>query len=353
MNLAQPLPVPQSIGKISPPEHVVFVLNPQERNLFLPHFGLMPGLSAGHCWVDASKLSPQAWIEKLRELKPTVLVTAWTCPALPVSWIEEKDCPLRYVCSITGSVKSRVPRVLIEKGLLVTNWGNSISHTVAEHAMLMVMALLRGLPQWPELMRHPAGMHEMMPYLRSRTLRGKRVGLHGFGAVARELVPMLKPFQVDLAAYSHGVPQALFDKYGVYNCGSLRELFSGRDILIECEGLNDHSRGTVTEEILRLLPADSIFVNVGRGMVADEAALSKLAGEGHLRVGLDVYQREPLPQTSPLFGNPRVILSPHVAGPTWDTYPLCGTQALDNLSKYLNGETPDCRVTLEAYDRAT
>ena len=342
--LSQPLPAT---------EHVVFALTPQEKDLF---FASEPGISqpsVRESWIDTTRIASGHWEEALRELRPTVLVTAWSCPPLPPAWTREDDCPLRYLCSVTGSVRSRVLREMIEKGLLVTNWGSLVSPAVAEHAMLMALSLLRGQSFWPELMDAPRSMFEMVPVLRSRTLRGKRVGLHGFGAVARELVSMLQPFGVDLAAWSPGVPVAMLEEFGVRPCTGLAELFSHSEVLFECEGLNEQSCGSVTEAILRRLPDDAVFVNVGRGAVVDEDALAVLAGEGRLRVGLDVFQHEPLPPGSPLRGNPRVLLSPHVAGPIWENYPLCGAQALDNLAKYLRGEPPENRVTLEIYDRAT
>jgi phosphoglycerate dehydrogenase-like enzyme len=354
MELTRTLPPQTAAGSVrAETEHVVFVLSPREAGLF---FGAKPRLGyAGvrESVVNSEGSSTESWERMLRELRPTVLVTAWSCPNLPLEWAMEDNCPLRYVCSITGSVKPRVPRELIERGLLVTNWGAQVSDAVAEHAMLMVLALLRGLPVWSELMARPRSMFEMMPKLRSRPLHGKRVGLHGFGAVARGLVGLLRPYEVEIAAYSDGVPAGMFDEFGIRRCRSLEELFSGSEVLIECEGLNEHSCGSVTEEVLRLLPEDAVFVNVGRGAVTDEGALAKLAAEGRLRIGLDVYQKEPLVSDSPLLQNPRILLSPHVAGPTWETYPVCGTQAIERLDAYLRGETPENRVTLDIYDRAT
>jgi len=334
-------------------DHVVFILTPNEKRLFFAAEPKIrrPGVRASS--LDAAGLSPRAWENALRDLRPSVLVTAWSCPPLPESWALAEDCPLRYVCSVTGSVKDRVPREMLVNGLLVSNWGVLVSPTVAEHALLMVLSLLRSAPSWPELLQRPRHAVEMMEVLRSRTLRGKRVGLHGFGAVARALVEMLRPFDVELAAYSHGVPRALMDEFGVRPCRDLAELFSHSEILIECEGLNDRTRGTVTESLLRRLPRDAVFVNVGRAAVVDETALVTLARERHLRIGLDVFHREPLPGDTPLRELPNVLLSPHVAGPVGETYPLCGAQALENLERYLNGEAPENQVTLEIYDRAT
>lgn len=296
-------------------------------------------------------MSREEWLDMLREMHPTVLLTAWSCPTLPVEWWEESS--LRYLCSITGSVKPRVPRIFIEQGLLVSNWGSLISHTVAEHALLLVLAALRGISGWPDMMREPRDMLQMMQRLKTRRLRGARVGIHGFGAVARELILMLKPHHVELSVYSEGVPQVHYDEYSVRRCESLDDLFAGTEVLIECEGLNDRTKGVVTREILSLLADDAVFVNVGRGRVVDENALIDFAREGRLRVALDVYHREPLPGDSPLLDTPGILLSPHVAGPTSDTYPLCGWQALENVARFLRGETPAHLVTLEAYDRAT
>jgi phosphoglycerate dehydrogenase-like enzyme len=333
--------------------HVVYALSPAETGLFFSARPHLPASMARESWVNAEAFSPSAWEATLRSLRPSVLVTAWSCPLIPLSWALEDDCPLQYVCSVTGGVRCRVPRELIERGMLVTNWGVEVSQAVAEHAMLMVLALLRGVPQWGNLMNEHASMFVMMPKLRSRTLQGKRVGLHGFGAVARCLVGLLKPYEVELASYSEGVPENLFDEFGVRRCGTLAELFSDSEILIECEALHERSRGSVTAEILELLPDDAVFVNVGRGAVADESALAHLARAKRLRVGLDVFHKEPLAADSPLRDNAQILLSPHVAGPTWETYPLCGAGAINRLLAFLRGEVPDNRVTLEIYDRAT
>lgn len=332
---------------------VVFALSPGEMRLFL---GGEPGLKAPgieQVWLDTSGLTEDAWREQLRNLRPTVLVTAWSCPALPMDWVMDEGCPLRYLCNITGSVKHIVPRQLIENGVLVTNWGSLTSWAVAEHAMLLVHALLRSLPLWRGFIEEPSSMFEMQPVLRTRTLRGRRVGLHGFGAVARDIVSMLGPYDVQIAAFSAGVPGTLMDEFRVRQCDDLPGLFSQSEVLIECEGLTPHSRGSVTESLLRLLPQDAVFVNVGRGAVVDESALARLAQEGRLRVGLDVFEREPLPLDSPLRSCRGILLSPHVAGPTWECYPQCGRAALDNVERYLRGAKMERRVTLEVFDRAT
>jgi phosphoglycerate dehydrogenase-like enzyme len=102
-----------------------------------------------------------------------------------------------------------------------------------------------------------------------------------------------------------------------------------------------------------LLPADAVFVNVGRGAVVDEAALIKIALEGNLRVGLDVYQKEPVLPGYPLLNAPNVLLSPHIAGLTEDGFPILCDFAIKNLQRYIKGDEIEGLVSLEIYDRST
>lgn len=347
--------MPES-GVLPPPRqrtaHVVFALSPQERRLFFsgePHLAGDVELLT----LDTRRTAPEFFEAALRRTEPTVLLTAWSCPRLPEEWLAEPDCPLLYVCSVTGAVRSRIPREFIERGGLVSNWGGIASRDVAEHALLMVMGLLRGVRVWNDLLISPRSMFDMMPRLRSRPLRGKRVGLHGFGGVARELVALLRSFDVKLAAYSPGVPASFYEEFGVEPCASLEELFSRSEILVECEALNEQSRQSVTGEVLRLLPHDAVFVNVARGDIVEEEALVALAREGRLRVGLDVLRSEPADAEVLERLHPDSLISPHIAGPTWESYPLCGQQALENVERFLSGDPITNRVTLEIYDRST
>jgi phosphoglycerate dehydrogenase-like enzyme len=241
-----------------------------------------------------------------------------------------------------------VPRQLLEKGVIVTNWGTSISHTIAEQAMLLTLGALRNVSLWKSFMGMPA---DRAMTLRTKSLRGKRIGVHGFGGIARELVQMLRGFKVEIAAYSSGVPKEVFEDYAVRCCESLEELFSTSDVVIECEALTSRTTGSVTESILRLLPEDAVFINIARGALVDESALQKMVSEGRIRVALDVFREEPLPSDSPWFQMPSAFLSPHIAGPTSDEFVSCGRFAIENLHQYLIGGRLEGVMTLETYDR--
>jgi phosphoglycerate dehydrogenase-like enzyme len=94
-------------------------------------------------------------------------------------------------------------------------------------------------------------------------------------------------------------------------------------------------------------------VNVGRGAVVDEAALLRVAQEGKIMVGLDVYGVEPLPLDSPFRGLRNVTLTPHIAGPTTDRRRDAGAFALKNLSAYFEDRPLQAVVTPAVYDTST
>lgn len=328
---------------------LVFALNADSVNRFRPGFepDSFPGVDVR--WLEPGELGGNAFSEALREANPEVLVTGWNSPRIPESYLPEGECALRYICHLAGTVKTFIPRSLIEKGVSVTNWGTSISHTVAEHAVLLVLAALRGMPQWDRYMADWPRRRA----LPSRRLRGKRVGLHGFGAIARELAAMLRPFGVTLCAYSLGVPARIFLEHGVQPAEDLDSLFSNSDIVIECEALTPATDGVVSERLLRLLPPEAVFVNVGRSRIVDEDALARVAVERGLRLGLDVFNDEPPPADMPLRHVPDAILSPHIAGPTPDAFPVLWDYAMQNIARYYAGEDLVGLVTLEVYERST
>ncbi len=233
----------------------------------------------------------------------------------------------------------------------MTNWGTLAADTVAEHALLLILSGLRRAPEWPDII---AGRKQWQPSpIRTRTLYGKRVGIHGFGNVARSLVQLLRPFGAKVSAFSSGVPLSYFTEYEVTPCENLESLFSANDIIVDCEALNSRTQGSVSRAILERMPPGALFVNVGRGAIVDESAVADLAASGRLFAALDVYAVDPIAPDSPLHAVDSIVKSPHIAGPTSDQFARCGELARRNINAFLQGDPLSAKVTLEIYDRAT
>ena len=140
-------------------------------------------------------------------------------------------------------------------------------------------------------------------------LSDKRVCILGCGDVGREIAKRLKAFACRITGVNRTV-RALPDFDEVLPLDKLPDAASVCDILICCIALTSETRGIVSEEIFGRLHDGAVFVNVARGALADEAALTTWLQSGG-RAVLDVFEEEPLPETSPLWDMENVILTPH------------------------------------------
>lgn len=335
---------------------LVVALTEAEEADFLPpdvreQFEALP-VEAEWCRLPLS--SPEDWPRVLNEAKADALMTAYACPALPDDLAVGGEGNLRYVAYLGGSIKELVPRNLLERGLQVTNWGASIGRTVAECGLLLILSAMRRASFWSVAMHRDKAWKQGLETV-TQSLFGKRVGFHGFGQIAQQMVPLLKPFGGPLSAYSPGVPDALLEKLGVRSSPSLEEVFSGNDVIVELEAYTAKTYHMVTEDHLRSIPPGGVFVNIGRGQVVDEEALIRVARErvDDLQMGLDVFEIEPLPDDSPLRGMPNVALLPHLAGPTKDRRRDSTVLAIEHLKKFIQGQPVSDRITTEIYDRTT
>lgn len=140
-------------------------------------------------------------------------------------------------------------------------------------------------------------------------LSGKRVCILGCGDVGREVAKRLRAFGCHITGVNRTV-RVLPDFDEVLPLDKLPNAAAACDILVCCIALTPETRGIVSKEILDRLHDGAIFVNVARGALADEAALTKWLQSGGCAV-LDVFEEEPLPESSPLWDMENVLLTPH------------------------------------------
>ncbi|MFA5263286.1 MAG: hydroxyacid dehydrogenase [Opitutaceae bacterium] len=325
------------------PFRLAVSLTPFEQGSFLPEplFGQLRDIDPQLCMLD----SRNDFAAALAKAAPEVLLTCWSTPPLinpPPS--------LRYVCHITGTVKRLLTRKQIEDGLTVTNWGNSVSRTVAEATLWHILTCLRRGTYWTFAMHQGQAWRGTNEDIASLFCR--RVGIHGFGNITRDLLKLLQPFGCPVSVLSSHLSADKAQAYGVTLAPSLEALFSENDIVVDLAPLTPATTGIINEALLRRLRPGCVFVNLGRGPVVDEAALIRVAREGKILFGLDVFADEPLPADSPLRGMSNVFLTPHLAM-TPDRHVDAGAFALANLQAYANEQPLKSVVTLSVYDSST
>ncbi len=190
---------------------------------------------------------------------------------------------------------------------------------VAEYVIATAMMLLRGA--YGATAEVAAGAWPRNR-LMGREISGKRLGLVGFGAIARETARRAAALGMTIAAHDPNVPadhRAGRQPWGVVVALDLPDLLAASDVVSLHVPLTDATRNLVDAPALGLMKPDAILVNAARGGVVDEAALADALRAGRLgAAALDVFADEPLTAaTGALFkGLPNLILTPHIAGVT-------------------------------------
>jgi phosphoglycerate dehydrogenase-like enzyme len=231
------------------------------------------------------------------------------------------------------------------KGVFVANvpatGGNAES--VAEHAMLLILALLRDLPKAQANVR--AGV---LGAPLGRMLAGRTVCLYGLGAIALPLARRLQSFQVKLIGITRDVRSAKIADFGLSECFSVEErdkAFAATDILVLCMRYSDEMRGMLGAKELACLKQGAYVINIARGGVINREALYSQLHSGHLAgAGLDVFWQEPIPTDDPLLILPNVVATPHVGGVTEASFAMIAEAVAANIERIRYGEPPLHRV---------
>ncbi|TAJ48598.1 MAG: phosphoglycerate dehydrogenase [Herbiconiux sp.] len=191
--------------------------------------------------------------------------------------------------------------------------------TVAEHALTLTLALIRRLDRLGDAQRESHWDEGFLEAQRDPgteslyTLAGASVCIWGFGSIARTLAPMLAL----LGATVTGVASSggTRDGYEVIDDAGLPAHLAGVDVLISLLPATPATEGAFGAALIDALKPGAVFVNVGRGATVDEHALIEALTSGRLRAAaLDVMRQEPLPESSPLWTTPNLVITPHAAG---------------------------------------
>ena len=193
------------------------------------------------------------------------------------------------------------------------------SLTVSEHALALLLSLVRRLPEAREAQaRHEwstelGGLQPLHPADRVTTLIGAKVLIWGFGEIGQTLAPTLKALGAEVrgAARSAGTRGG----FEVIAEGEVLAALPEVDVLIDILPASEQTAGVVGAAAFAALPDHAIFLNVGRGATVDQVALREALEAGSLgSAAIDVTDPEPLPADSPLWDAPRLLITPHGAG---------------------------------------
>ncbi|MFC9558524.1 D-isomer specific 2-hydroxyacid dehydrogenase family protein [Agromyces sp. NPDC056965] len=213
-------------------------------------------------------------------------------------------------------------------GRVWTSAKGAYAQPVAEHALMLVLAVLREVPR--RLRATSWHVDEL-----GRTLYGANVVIVGAGGIAVELLRLLAPFGAHVTVVRRSTePVAGAER--TLPTAQLGEALDDADVVVLAAALTGDSRGLFGEAELRRMPRGAVLVNVARGGLVDTEALVDALESGHLGgAGLDVTDPEPLPTGHPLWQAPGCIVTPHVADTEEMTVPLFAERISQNVLAFL------------------
>jgi D-3-phosphoglycerate dehydrogenase / 2-oxoglutarate reductase len=213
----------------------------------------------------------------------------------------------------SGSGTDNVPVAeATERRILVANTPGAVAQEVADHAIALLLSIVRQIAAQDRLMR--SGVWEFRRENNRWHLRGSVLGFIGFGRIAELVAESMKPFGVHMLAHDPWVADQHMSSRGVQSVGFATLLSQSDFITIHCP-LTAATHHLIGEKEIQMMKAHAILINTSRGAIVDEAALVRALREKRIGgAGLDVFEHEPLPPASPLLKLENVVVTPHIAG---------------------------------------
>lgn len=219
-----------------------------------------------------------------------------------------------------------------QRGIQVFNAAGANATAVADMAVMLMLALSRGVLQLDAQVRTGDWREPMGVELNRKTL-----GIIGFGNIGFQVAQRAKGFGMERIAYDLYPNKALAEAAGITFVDSLDELLSQSDYISLHVPHIPATHHLINRDAFKKMKANAILINTARGGIVDEGALAEALQSGRIRgAGLDVFEQEPLPLDSPLLQCPNIVFSPHTAADTVESSHKVGLVAAQHLIQALS-----------------
>jgi phosphoglycerate dehydrogenase-like enzyme len=250
-------------------------------------------------------------------------------------------CPkLRWVHSATAGVERVLTPQAARRGLVITNARGVFSEPIAEYVLMMILAVMRRLPQLLELQRE----RTWQP-LEATEMREITIGILGLGSIGRQVARLALAFGSRVVALRRDTDRGAHDPElqgidEVLPPDRLPELLSQSDFVVLALPLTPATEDLLNAETLAQMKRGSWLINVARGRLVDERALVRAIQDGPLGGAvLDALRDEPVLPESPLYEVPNLIITPHTSWSSGRVLDRSIGLFCDNLRRYVAGET--------------
>lgn len=211
------------------------------------------------------------------------------------------------------------------------------AQSVAEHALLLMLASLRRLTEINSN-THNGIWKKQEQGVKTAELRGKTIGLIGMGNIAKTVVSLLKPFGVEILYYNIVREDEAYEKANSMHFVSMDELFRNADIISAHCALTPETKGLICAGTIRTMKDGVVIINTARGEIVNAGDVAEALKTGKIGfAALDVHESEPIPEDYPLKKVNNVILTPHIAGVTENSFRAMMHDAFRNIALFEEG----------------
>ncbi|WP_288101459.1 D-glycerate dehydrogenase [Pseudomonas sp.] len=257
---------------------------------------------------------------------------------------------LEAIASVSVGVDNYDIGYLTERRILLSNTPDVLTETTADTGFALILATARRVVELANLVRDGQWTRNIGPAHFGSDVHGKTLGIIGMGRIGEALAQRGHfGFGMPVIYHSHSPKPAVEQRFNA-QYRSLDELLQQADFVCLTLPLTAETEGLIGARQFALMRPGTIFINISRGKVVDEAALIRALSERQIRAaGLDVFEREPLGHDSPLLQLDNVVATPHMGSATHETREAMARCAVDNLLAALAGQRPVNLVNQQAW----
>jgi phosphoglycerate dehydrogenase-like enzyme len=312
-------------------KHIILILEPIAEKLL--------------AWLAADH--PQCTLVDGRtpEVRERMLPEAEIMYGLPAMELLPGASRLRWIQMIYAGVPQELCPLAKERGWTVTNMAGLYGLSIAEHAIAMMLILSRNLHVAQR--NQAAGKWDRTVMTTMRDLHGKTLALVGLGNIGQNIARLAKAHGMRVVGCRRTNRITPFvDRQ--FPISEIPAMVAEADYVAVAAPLTRDTEGMLGPKEFAAMKADSIFINVSRGAVAQEKALIDSLNSGHVAAaGLDVFAVEPLPADHPFWSMPQVLVSPHFSGERVNQSTLPAERFVRNLASWFGGKHLEGRVNLD------
>ena len=249
-------------------------------------------------------------------------------------------------CCRAGVDKSAKPEIF-ERGIILTSSSGRSAPALAEHAIMFMLAMTYDLPKLYRCQQQHQ-WNATREYSQRTSMIKKTLGIVGLGKTGHEVLKLARAFDMRVLAYdrSRKVVEGVERVYASAEGDSLNEMLAQCDYVVLCVELNDSTYHMIGEEQFKAMKDSAYLINMGRGALVDEPVMIEALKNGVIAgAGLDTFEQEPLPEDSPLWDLPNVLITPHVTPQLPDRGERMLSYVYQNLKAYREGGEFVNRVT--------